>query len=267
MSDLKLMFVLAHPDDESMGFGGTAARYAAEGVDVHLVTASRGERGYGGDPAKAPTLEELGRLREAELRKACEVLGISNLYFLDYIDGDIDKANPEEAAEKVAHLIREIRPQVVCCFGMEGAYGHPDHIATTQFATAGTVLAASAAFSDPDGLGPYQIEKLYYRVFTKSEMDTLTPLYGAIEFEVDGEKRRDLALPDWVSSAVIECDSYWRQVVEAIGCHKSQVSDEMMNLPEELHHKALGFPQSYYRAFSMVTGGRKVETDLFEGLR
>lgn len=73
---LKLMCVLAHPDDESLGTGGTLAKYAAEGIETYLVTATRGERGWKGDEQDNPGLEALGKTREAELLAAARVLGL-----------------------------------------------------------------------------------------------------------------------------------------------------------------------------------------------
>ena len=78
--ELKLLAVLAHPDDESLGFGGTLARYAAEGVGTYLVTATRGERGRFGSLGKSGDPVEVGRVREAELRDAAAVLGIRIRY-------------------------------------------------------------------------------------------------------------------------------------------------------------------------------------------
>src|SRR5215472_18710614 len=92
-----LLAVLAHPDDESLGFGGTLARYSAEGVETYLVTATRGERGrfgslgHGGDPA------EVGRVREAELRAAAAVLGIREVFLLNYPDGAVDQVEATTA--------------------------------------------------------------------------------------------------------------------------------------------------------------------------
>jgi LmbE family N-acetylglucosaminyl deacetylase len=91
---LKLMAVLAHSDDESLGVGGILAKYAAEGVETSLVTATRGERGWFGDEQQHPGLEVLGQIREAELRAAAEILGIGSVDFLGYIDGELDQACP-----------------------------------------------------------------------------------------------------------------------------------------------------------------------------
>src|SRR5689334_24034631 len=107
---LRLMCILAHPDDESLGTGGTLAKYAAEGIETYLVTATRGERGWTGDPAAYPGLEGLGKIREQELLGATKILGMRELHFLDYIDGDLDQADVVEAAAKIATHIRRIRP-------------------------------------------------------------------------------------------------------------------------------------------------------------
>jgi len=117
---LKLMCVLAHPDDESLGNGGTLAKYAAEGVETYLVTATRGERGWTGSERDDPGLEALGKRREAELFAAAGVLGIRRVDFLDYIDGDLDQAPPAEAIAKIVGHVRRVRPDVVITFGPDG---------------------------------------------------------------------------------------------------------------------------------------------------
>ena len=99
-NELKLMCILAHPDDESLGNGGIFAKYAAEGIETHLVTATRGERGWFGEESEHPGLEELGKIRESELHEAATVLGIQSVNFLDYIDGDLDKAHPSRGYRK-----------------------------------------------------------------------------------------------------------------------------------------------------------------------
>ena len=86
-SELRLMCVLAHPDDESLGTGGVLAKYAAEGVTTYLVTATRGERGRFGDSTESPGPEIVGKAREAELLAAARELGLREVRFLDYPDG------------------------------------------------------------------------------------------------------------------------------------------------------------------------------------
>src|SRR5882757_7659629 len=120
MQTPRLMAVLAHPDDESFGFGGTLAKYASEGVDVFLLTATRGDRGrYRGhrpDDEQHPGPLALANIREGELRAAASVLGVREVSLLDYHDQDLDRANPREAVASVAHHLRRIRPHVVLTF-------------------------------------------------------------------------------------------------------------------------------------------------------
>src|SRR5688572_32677364 len=143
MPELTLMGVLAHPDDESLGMGGVLARYAAEGVATHLVTATRGERGRFFDDANRPDGAEVGRVREAELRAAAQALGVREVRLLGYHDGDLHRAEPREAVRRVAAELRRVRPQVVVTFDPFGAYGHPDHVAICQITSAAIVAAAS----------------------------------------------------------------------------------------------------------------------------
>jgi LmbE family N-acetylglucosaminyl deacetylase len=143
---LRLLCATAHPDDECLGLGGTIARYAAEGVEVALVVGTRGERGRFGDGSEPhPGPERMGEIREGELRAAADVLGVRHVRFLGYLDGELDRADPREAVCRVAGIIRELRPHVVVTFDPYGGYGHPDHIAVSQLATAAVVRAASAA--------------------------------------------------------------------------------------------------------------------------
>jgi LmbE family N-acetylglucosaminyl deacetylase len=114
---LKLACVLAHPDDETLGMGGTLARCASEGIEVHVITATRGQSGRYRDNSAHPGPEALGRIREAELRAAARVLGVHGVHVLDYMDGSLDRVDPAETAGRIAGHLRRIRPQVVATFG------------------------------------------------------------------------------------------------------------------------------------------------------
>lgn len=156
---LRLLAVFAHPDDEAMGMGGTLAKYTAEGVETYLVCATRGERGWIA-LVDYPGPEALGKLREQELENAIQELGMKGLYFLDYIDGDVDRADPAEAIQKIVTHIRRIMPQVVVTFPPDGNYGHPDHIAVGQFTHAALVCAADASYQDLENFAPHRVSKL-----------------------------------------------------------------------------------------------------------
>src|SRR5712692_193102 len=115
-SELRLMCVLAHPDDESLGVGGVLAKYAREGIGTYVVTATRGERGRFDEMGQSPGPEIVGRAREAELQAAATELGVREVALLDYHDAELDRVDVSEGAEKIAGHIRRIQPHVVLTF-------------------------------------------------------------------------------------------------------------------------------------------------------
>lgn len=265
---LRLMCVMAHPDDESLGTGGVLARYGAEGVETHLVVATRGERGWFGAPEDNPGLTELGRLRESELAAAVKVLGISSYTFLDYIDGDLDQAPPLEAINKIAHEIRRVRPHVIITFPSDGAYGHPDHIAISQFTQGAVVRAASPSFHDPGGYEGFEVSKLYVMASVKGEFEIYEEVFGELVMTIDGVERSSVPWHDWNITTRVDTVDYWQRVHAAITCHRTQLPgyDTLLKQPDEKLRRLWGVA-TFYRVFSLVNGGRTIETDLFEGLR
>jgi LmbE family N-acetylglucosaminyl deacetylase len=268
IDSLRLLAVFAHPDDESMGMGGTLAKYAAEGVETHLICASRGERGW---PALVdyPGPSALGKMREQELENAVQELGIHGLYFLDYIDGDVDRADPAEAIQKIATHIRRIMPQVVVTFPPDGNYGHPDHIAVGQFTSAAIVCAADVSYQAPENFAPHRVSKLYYMVDSEDFIQRVAPMIGDMTFPVDDQVRGEVPWPNWMITTRIEmakhCQTAWR----AVQFHKSQLLTlgALADLDKEAGAAVLAMQGTFYRAFSLVNGGREVEKDLFEGIR
>jgi LmbE family N-acetylglucosaminyl deacetylase len=265
---LKLLAIFPHPDDETLGLGSTMARYSAEGVETYLVCATRGERGWWDSEGPNPGLEGVARIREAELRCAAENLGIHEVSFLDYIDGDVDQARPEEIIGKLVVHLRRIKPQVVVTFGPDGAYGHPDHIALSQFTNAALVCAVDRNFVDTNVQPPHRVLKLYYMVDSMDVVNLANEAFGGISMEIDGVTRSHVGWADWQITTSLDNHQYMEQVRRAILCHKSQLPG-FGNLAEwsvaELGR--IFNTGTFYRAFSLVNGGRKVETDLFEGLR
>ena len=264
---LRLMFVLAHPDDETLGMGGAIARYAAEGVETYLVTATRGEKGWFGAPEAYPGPEALGRIREAELRAAAGVLGLRDVHFLDYIDGELDEADHDEAIGKIVQRIREVRPHVVATFAHDGLYGHPDHIAISQFTTAAVVAAADPTYP-AGGSVPHRVAKLYYRAMHNDDVARYERAFGELVMEIDGIERRSPGWEPWVITTHVDAQDHWRRVWQAVQQHRSQLPayERLRELPEDFHRDMWG-KQTYYRVFSTVNGGRALETDFFAGLR
>ena len=271
---LKLMAILAHPDDESLGVGGTLAKYATEGVDVALLTATRGERGrfhgHRAEEEEHPGAAALAGIREQELRAAVSVLGVRRVSLLDYPDQQLACANPHEAIASIACELRRSRPDVVVTFGPDGAYGHPDHIAISQFTTAATMVAADPAFvcaGDGEADRAHSVSKLYYLAWTAATFDAYQAAVGQLSSTVDGVVRRANPWPDWAVTTVIDTRRVWSTVWRAVSCHQSQITGyaRLKDLPSS-QHEALWGSQSFYRAFSIVNGGKARETDLFEGI-
>ena len=270
----RLMAVLAHPDDESLGVGGTLARYAGEGVDVTLVTATRGDRGRfrGHRPGEAqhPGREALARIREAELRAAAGVLGVREVVVLDYRDQELDRADPGDVTARIAALIRRARPDVVVTFGPDGAYGHPDHVAISQLTAAAIVAAADGgpdAGRDGATAPPHAVAKFYYLAWPEPTWTAYQAAVKRLSVTVDGVDRHATPWPDWAITTEIDTRDVWPTVWRAVSCHASQLAAyaRLGDLSPE-HHRRLWGRQSFYRVFSRVNGGRAREADLFEGV-
>lgn len=266
---LRLLCVLAHPDDEALGIGSTLAKYARAGVETYLVTATRGERGWQGDEKEYPGLRALGKTREAELRCSAAILGLREVNFLDYVDGDVDQADPGEAIAKITRHIRRLQPQVVITFPPDGVYGHPDHIAISQFTTAAVVCAADPNYrNDTHGAAAHRVSKLYFTVAPMDEIQRYQKLFGELKMMIDGSERGATGWRDWAITTRIRSEEYAHTAWEAIACHRSQLpTNGTLEKLSEQEQRVLWGNQGFYRAFSSVNGGRKLETDLFEGLR
>jgi LmbE family N-acetylglucosaminyl deacetylase len=265
---LRLLAVFPHPDDESLGLGGTLAKYSAEGVETYLVCATRGERGWNGPDEQNPGLEALGRIREAELRCALDQLGLCEVSFLDYIDGEVDQADPTEIIAKIAAHIRRIRPQVVVTFPPDGNYGHPDHIALAQFTAGALLCSADPGYRDLQDQAAFRVSKFYHMVDTKSSVEAIQASIGPIIMEIDGVERGEVGWEEWAVTTRIDTRPYFDIAWQSILCHKSQLPGygPLLDLPRAALLKIWG-EGTFVRIFSLVNGGRRVESDLFEGLR
>ncbi len=181
------------------------------------------------------------------------------------MDGDVDQAHPEEIVGKVVEQIRRIQPQVVVSFGPDGNYGHPDHIALSQFITAALICAADESYGNRE---PHRVSKFYYMVDSVNIVGAANEAFGGISMDVDGVTRHHIGWEDWQITTRLDNTKYMDKVQKAIQCHKSQLPGygpiSEWSLEELSRVFGVG---SFYRAYSLVNGGRNVETDLFEGLR
>ena len=131
----KLLAVFAHPDDESFICGGTLAKYASEGVEITLVSATRGEMGRRMGNPPYLNRESMAAARDMELRQACESLGIRHLHFLDIRDKTVEFIDADDLTARIEDMIRKVDPDVVLTFH-EVLGGHPDHCAIGKATTA-----------------------------------------------------------------------------------------------------------------------------------
>lgn len=275
-----LLAVLAHPDDETFGTGGSLAYYASKGVEVHLVCATRGEVGEVA-PEMLEGYQSIGELREYELRCAAQHLGLAGVYFLDFRDsgmaGSPENHHPnalaaasiDQVAEKVVHYIRLLRPQVVITFDPVGGYMHPDHIAIHKATVKGFYAAGDPALF-PDSLEGWQPSKLYYHTFPRGFLRMTVALmkitgkdprkFGK-NGDIDLVKVSEARFP---VNAKVDYRSVIEQKNKAVACHASQGGMRITVGILDLFRKLFGISDQYMRAYPPATKRR--EHDLFEGL-
>jgi N-acetylglucosamine malate deacetylase 2 len=185
-----LLFLLAHPDDETFIAGGTIARYAAAGVEVGVVCATRGERGKTGDVCSR---DDLARVREAEVRDAARILGIRRLEILSYEDQKLASAPPDEIRRSLVAALRQQRPQIAVTFDPNGMNLHPDHIAISRFASDAVAAAADPRWFPETG-EPHTVERMLWcgpgRVFDLGAMENIAGQAG-MDFLIDIGRYRD----------------------------------------------------------------------------
>ena len=167
----RLLGVFAHPDDETFCAGGTFARYAGQGAEIMVVSATRGQAGQIRDAA-AGNRQTIAAVREAELRLACERLGITEVRCLDHVDGTLADAGFPALVDEVAEVIGEFRPDIVITFGPDGGYGHPNHVTISAVTTAACQRTAGPG-RRPGRTATRPLRRpprLYYRYFPPGDL-------------------------------------------------------------------------------------------------
>ncbi len=251
-----VLAVFAHPDDESLVAGGTLARFAAEGAQVALICATRGEWGPISDDALAD-YESLGQVREHELRAACEVLGINWLRFLDLEDACVSAVigTEEEAIvlEKIVRAIRELRPHTIITFGPDGLYGHEDHIAIGQLATTARSLADDPiAFPEQltEDLAVHRVPTLSFATFPQGlSSQILTRLAeSGHSAHLWGIPPENFGIPAEQITTIVDVEPFLVQKLKALRCHQTQLdaSHAFTLMTRELAAELLRF--EYFRS-------------------
>lgn len=237
----RLLFVHAHPDDETLTTGGTIAHYAANGADVQVVTCTLGEEGevIGERYAQLAVgaADQLGGYRISELTAALTALGVNEPNFLGgpghWRDSGMAGTKPrnqqrfmdadmQEAVGELVAIIRRLRPHVVVTYDPDGGYGHPDHIQAHRVTT-----EAVAASAGDDHLGaPWQVPKFYWTVSSTSAMGAGL---ASIEGVPDGWVRVTIddvpfGYPDDKIDAVIDARGQLPAKLAALRAHATQVT-------------------------------------------
>ncbi len=279
-----LLGIFAHPDDESFGPGGTLARYAAEGVDVHVIVATDGDAGSVEDVGRLEGHSSLAEVRAEELAKAAEALGLAGVWMLPYRDsgmrGSPDNRHPRALVQQpldalvgeLVRLIRRLRPQVIITHDPFGGYGHPDHILVSRAATAAFHLAADPDAAREGDRPPYRPQKLYYTAMDKRVLRWIVRLMWLVGRDPTAIGRnRDINLVEISRQetpvhARIDVSAYLPRKEAASRAHASQYSGGpsfVKVLPPFLRRRVLS-TEVFTRAFPPPTG--RVETDLFDGV-
>jgi N-acetyl-1-D-myo-inositol-2-amino-2-deoxy-alpha-D-glucopyranoside deacetylase len=285
----RLLFVHAHPDDETLTTGATIAHYIARGAQVRVVTCTLGEEGevIGEQWAHLAVDEadQLGGFRIGELRAALAALGVGDPAFLGgagrwrdsgmagtaprhhqrFIDAD-----PREAVGALVAIIRELRPHVVVTYDPKGGYGHPDHIHAHE-----VTMAAVAASAGSDYPGePWTVPKVYWTVMSKTAMagglEALEDVPGGwIRVSID---EVPFGYPDDAIDAVIDVPDQLQAKVAALRAHATQVSVAPNGRSLALSNN-IALPVGAVEHYILVTGtpgdrdARGWETDLLAGLK
>jgi LmbE family N-acetylglucosaminyl deacetylase len=213
----KLLAIFAHPDDEAFGPAGTLAYYAKTGVEIHLLCATRGEargnriqnsefriqkeREKEDSPTKKS--EETGKIRERELLKSAQILGIKKVEFLCFTDGKLCNALYHKLADKIIKKINDFRPLVILTTERRGISGHLDHIAVSMITTYSHLKTKIA-------------NKLYYYCLPKSMREKMHDDYFV--YFPEGYRQEEI-------TTRIDYSFCWKQKIRSMMAHQSQIKD------------------------------------------
>ena len=203
MTEQRLLAVFAHPDDEAFRCGGTLALLAQRGVDVHILTFTRGQAGSCGQPPLCAR-EELGALRTAELQCSCQALGIPPPLVFDYEDGRLAEVPQEEGVAIITAQIQAVQPQVLLTWPLHGLSGHADHAAVSRW--------TQAAYHQAIQAGNANLSALYHLAMPASLASEL------------GLKQLH-SMPDGDITVTVDVQPVWDKKIAAIACHRTQAGE------------------------------------------
>lgn len=284
----RLLFVHAHPDDESSKGAATAARYADEGAEVVLVTCTGGEAGEMLNPS-APVVAaaDMPFVRQAELKAAIGIIGFARTHQLGFRDsgfhedpaavpeGSFARLDADQPANALARILREERPHVVVTYPEDGGYPHPDHIMCHEVSVRAVELAEQPDLeADGDtGAPPWRVPKVYASTaFPAVRVHALheamlgrgldSPFQGWMERRAERQRHEDREdLHAWLDVA-----AWFRRRDEALLAHVTQVDPDGLwfAVPRDLEREV--FPYECFLRLRSDVAVPDREADLFAGL-
>lgn len=284
-SGLRLMHVHAHPDDESSKGAASTAKYVAEGVDVHVVTCTGGERGSILNPNmdRPDVLENITEIRREEMARARDILGIRQDW-LGFVDSGWPEGDPkpplpegcfattplEVSTERLVRLIRDFRPHVLTTYDERGGYPHPDHIRCHEVSVA-AFEAAGDAEQFPEAGEPWQPLKLYYHhTFNRPRIQALHEAMTEHGLESPWAKRLEnwKVEPDWDARVTtrVPCSEYFGVRDQALMAHATQIDPDghWFAIPRELQAEV--WPTEDFELVTSHVVAELPEDDLFAGI-
>ncbi|WP_270886218.1 mycothiol conjugate amidase Mca [Pedococcus sp. 5OH_020] len=280
---LRLMAVHAHPDDESSKGAATMAKYAANGVDVLVVSCTGGERGDVLNPNLKDDVHiarDLPRVRRVEMKRAQEILGVQHTW-LGFVDSGLPEGDPlpplpdgcfaleplDVTTEALVREIRRFRPHVMTTYDENGGYPHPDHIMThtvsmSAFAAAGDLTAFPHAGS------PWQPLKIYYNSHNRAKYAAFHEALLAMGEESPYEEW----LKDWDPAKArtvttrVHCADYFDRRDQALLAHATQIDPDgsWFRIPKDV--QAQVWPTEDFEAAISYVPVEPIEDDLFAGI-
>jgi len=276
-----ILVIFAHPDDESHGPGGTLAKYAAEGIKVHYLCATRGEAGTV-DNRFLQNGRSIAELRTAELGQAAAELGLAHVTFLGYRDsgmegtpenlhpGSLNTASLEEVAGRIAECIRLLRPDVIITHDQYGWYGHPDHIKCYRSTLRAYEMLYGIRCGTTESTYVYNAPRLYVSSFSKSLlkiMVRLMPLFGRDPRRYGQNQDIDLVrIASWdvATTAKIHVKHYLPAKDRAKAAHASQQPlTQSKNGLLNVFMRWIESTETFSRLYPPVGQNEKVEYSLF----
>ena len=283
-SELRLLSVHAHPDDEASKGAGTVARYSKEGVRSVLVCCTDGGAGdILNEALNTPeNKDNIVAVRRAELDRSAEIIGYDRVAMLGYLDSGMpdmpENKHPDnfanapldEAVERLVKLIREERPHVIITYSdHQSGYLHPDHLRVNEIS-----IPAFTAAGDPEQFPeagePWQPLKMYYSAWSKERIvkthEKCLEVNGESPFD---ERFLDRESEDHLITTKIYIEDFWNERCDALLAHATQVDpNEPFWFPLPRDVAAAVYPYDDFElAESLVASADGVEDDLFFGIR